>query len=105
VEDRQVTEVAKSDKSFVLSVVLAAVFGILGVHHFYVGRVFHGLFDLCLSLVGFSLLVLGFTEPRGSYVAIGALILLADYIHSVYFIYRLIVGTYADGKGRRVSFE
>jgi hypothetical protein len=38
-------------------------------------------------------------------VAIGALILLADYVHSMYFIYRLIVGTYADGKGRMVSFD
>ncbi len=104
-KDCQLVEVTRSDKSFVLSVVLAGVFGILGVHHFYVGRIFHGLFDLSLSIAGFSLLVLGFTEPRGSYVAIGALILLADYVHSMYFIYRLIVGTYADGKGRMVSFD
>ena len=38
-------------------------------------------------------------------MAIGVLILLADYMHSAYFIYRLIVGTYSDGKGRLISFE
>jgi TM2 domain-containing membrane protein YozV len=97
--------VTRSDKSFVLSVVLAGVFRILGVHHFYVGRISHGLFDLSLSIVGFSLLMLGFIEPRDSYVAIGVLILLGDYMHSAYFIYRLIVGTYSDGKGRLISFE
>ena len=98
-------EVETSEKSFVLSVILAGVFGILGVHHFYVGRIFHGLFDLSLSIAGFSLLVIGLAEPRGFYVAAGVVVLLVDYVHSLYFIYRLIVGTYVDGRGRLISFE
>ena len=40
----------RSEKSFTVSVVLAAVFGLLGIHHFYVGRIGHGLFDLGMTV-------------------------------------------------------
>ena len=39
-----------SRKSYVIAVCLAAIFGTVGIHHFYVGRWLHGLFDLSLLI-------------------------------------------------------
>jgi TM2 domain-containing membrane protein YozV len=84
-----------SSKSYVLSVCLVGVFGTLGVHHFYLGRWFHGVFDL--SLVVMTVIFFIIYWP----LAVATLVL--DVIHTVYFMYKLIVGEYRDGAGRFVG--
>lgn len=40
----------KSSKSYVVVVSLSAVFGVLGIQHFYLGRWLEGICDVLLSL-------------------------------------------------------
>ena len=40
-----------SPKSYVWAVCLVGIFGTLGVHHFYLGRWVHGMFDLGLVII------------------------------------------------------
>ena len=95
----------RSEKSFTVAVVLAGVFGLLGIHHFYVGRIGHGLFDLGMTVVGGYLIWTGIESEAVGKIGLGFLILALDYVHTVYFIYRLIVGTYRDGNGRYIKLE
>ena len=84
-----------SKKSYVTAVCLAGILGTLGIHHFYVGRWLHGLFDLSLlitAIIFFSL----------SFWILAILFLLADLIHNTYFVYKLIIGEYRDGSGRLI---
>ena len=85
-----------SDKSYAVAVCLSAVFGILGIHHFYLERWAMGLFDLALSIGGFILILNGNSW--------GILLLVIDSIHTIYVTYKLLVGEYADGLGRIVSY-
>ena len=76
-----------------------------GLHHFYVGRILHGLFDLSLSIVGFLLIFYGARDDvTNSIIASGVLFLILDAVHTVYFMYKLIVGEYRDGSGRLVKY-
>ena len=85
-----------SEKSYIVAVCLAAVFGIIGIHHFYVGRWWHGLFDLSLSIGGIALLLYG--------NLFGVVLLVIDIIHTVYFMYKLIVNEYRDGSGNLITY-
>jgi hypothetical protein len=96
---------SRSDKSFTTAVVLAAVFGLLGIHHFYVGRVGHGLFDIGMTILGVYLIWTGANAESDGRVVLGFMIIVLDYIHTVYFMYRLIVGTYKDGSGKLIKLE
>ena len=91
-----------SDKSYVTSAVLAGIFGVIGMHHFYVGRWGHGLFDLSMTVLGFIAIISadGFSVLMSS----GILLLLLDLIHTVYFMYKLIVGEYRDGTGLIIPY-
>ena len=84
-----------SSKSYIVSVCLVGVFGTLGVHHFYLGRWGHGVFDfgLVIMTVGFFFI----------FWPLSVVTLMLDVIHTVYFMYKLIVGEYRDGAGRFVS--
>ena len=90
-----------SDKSYVTAAVLAGIFGVIGIHHFYVGRWGHGLFDLSMMVLG----IITITSANGfsALMASGILLLLLDLIHTVYFMYKLIVGEYKDGTGSFVG--
>ena len=85
-----------SEKSYTIAVCFAAIFGIIGIHHFYVGRWRHGLFDLSLSIGGIVLLLYG--------NLFGIVLLAIDLIHTVYFIYKLIVNEYRDGSGKLITY-
>ena len=89
------TDRADSPKSFAVSVCLAAIFGTLGVHHFYLRRWLHGALDLSLVIMTVGFLVM--------FWPLSVLTLILDVIHTVYFMYKLIVGEYRDGAGRFVS--
>ena len=85
-----------SKKSYVIAVCLAGILGTLGIHHLYVGRWLHGLFDLSLLLTAIILFSLSLWIPA-------ILFLLADLIHNTYFVYKLIIGEYRDGSGRLIK--
>ena len=84
-----------SRKSYVTAVCLAAVFGTVGVHHFYVGRWLHGLFDLSL------LVAAGIFFFPSAWILAG-LFLIVDVVHNTYFVYKLIIGEYRDGYGKLI---
>ena len=84
-----------SSKSYVVSVCLVGVFGTVGVHHFYLGRWLHGAFDLSLGIMTVGFLFI--------FWPLSVVTLILDVIHTVYFMYKLIVGEYRDGAGRFVS--
>jgi len=92
-----------SDKNYAVAVVLAAVFSLLGVHHFYVGRAGHGLIDTGITIAAVYLIISGYTSGIEMRVGLGVLLIALDYVHTVYFTYRLITGTYSDGKGRIIQ--
>ena len=92
-----------SEKNYATAVVLAAVFSLLGVHHFYVGRIGHGLIDIGITIVAVYLIISGYTSGITIRVGLGVLLIALDYVHTVYFTYRLITGTYRDGKGRIIQ--
>ena len=87
----------RSPKSYVTAVCMAGIFGTLGLHHFYLGRWMHGAFDLSLALISFLLLFLCWP--------LAPVIFFVDIVHTVYFMYKLIVGEYIDGLGRVVLID
>ncbi len=87
---------AFSEKSYAIAVCISGVFGILGIHHFYLERWGMGLFDLSLSIIGFVLLAYGNSW--------GVLFLVVDIIHTIYVTYKLLVGEYEDGRGKIVAY-
>lgn len=93
--------VEASNKSYTVAVCLAGIFGVLGVHHFYLGRLAHGLFDLGLSVFGFTAIIIG--EPEGLVIA-GIVMLGIDVLHTLYVFFKLLVGEYKDGKGRLITY-
>ena len=87
----------KSEKSYTIAVVLSAVFGVIGIHHFYCNRIGMGLFDF-----GLFVLMLYFFIIGNSMVAY--IILLLDLIHTIIVTYQLLTGQYKDGDGKIISF-
>jgi len=85
-----------SHKSYGVAVCLSGIFGILGIHHFYLERWGMGFFDLGLSILGFGLMIFGYP--------IGFLFILIDGLHTIYVTYKLLVGEYADGDGRIIPY-
>lgn len=99
-----------SKKSYVVAVCLVGIFGTLGFHHFYVNRWLHGLFDLSLAVLTVACFVFaahGDLEGRNDtwLWLCGGLLYLVDCIHTVYFMYKLIIGEYMDGKGKPISYR
>ena len=85
-----------SKKSYLVAVCLAGILGTLGIHHFYVGRWLHGLFDL-------SLLITAIIFFSFSLWFLAILFILVDLIHNTYFVYKLILGEYRDGSGKLIK--
>ena len=89
----------KSHKSYPVAVSLSAIFGILGIHHFYLGRWLHGIADLSMSVAAFILIAVG-----GEVALIGIVILAVDLIHTFIVTILLLVGAYKDGAGNVVTY-
>ena len=85
-----------SQKSYAIAVTLSAIFGILGIQHFYLERWFLGIFDLSLSITGFILL------SEGHMLGLGLLAI--DAIHTLIVTYKLFVGEFKDGHGKIVAY-
>lgn len=90
----------ESSKSYPLAVILSGIFGIFGIHHFYCGRITHGLFDLSLSLVGFFLIY----SSSGTLILLGVLLLAIDVLHTIIVTFMLLVGSYKDGQGKIITY-
>ena len=86
-----------SPKSYMTAVILSGIFGILGIHHFYVERWGMGIFDFLLSIIGFGLLFMGYTVVGMTFLGI-------DIIHTIIVTYLLLVGQYKDGSGKIIAY-
>jgi len=86
----------KSPKSYGISVTLCGIFGVLGIHHFYLGDYLHGAVDLGLFILAVYLFSIGQD-------GMGMLFLLVDGLHSIIIFYYLIVEKWRDGQGRPVT--
>ena len=90
-----------SSKSYGVSVALCGIFGMLGIHHFYIGNWLHGLFDLLLFVFGVSLFS-SFEQPQE---AIGAILLVIDFVHTLLVSYKLISEKQKDGDGKLIVYH
>ena len=86
-----------SSKNYGVAACLAGIFGILGVHHFYLGCWLHGLLDLSMTIAGFGFI---FTDRP----LLGWSILAADWLHTITVTTMLLVGAYKDGRGHIVTY-
>lgn len=93
-----------SDKSYGASVALCMIFGVLGVHHFYLGNWVHGIFDLGLFIFGFGLLFTGIAGDDPMQMLLGGGLIALDALHTIVVTILLLVGKVKDGEGRVVSY-
>lgn len=93
-----------SPKSYSISVCLAAIFGIMGIHHFYTGRILLGLCDFGLFVASLTFYILFLQTSDPSYGIIALVTFIADFIHTVYVTFRLLVGAEHDGQGRIIAY-
>lgn len=90
-------ETLRSRKSYATAVSLSAVFGFMGIQHFYLGRPGEGLLDLGLSAGWIWCFATG--EPL-----LGLLFFLADWGHSIAVTILLLTGNFRDGEGKLVCY-
>lgn len=86
-----------SAKSYGVAVCLAAIFGTIGIHHFYLERWFEGIFDLGLLILTITLFVMGYP---GWAIVVFAI----DAIHTFVITILLLIGEFKDGHGKYVCY-
>lgn len=86
-----------SDKNYVVAVSLCFVFGVIGIHHFYLGRWVEGLIDLGLFVLTLFFFLNG--QP-----GLALLTLAIDYVHTFVITIMLLIGAFKDGKGNVVCY-
>jgi TM2 domain-containing membrane protein YozV len=87
----------KSTKSYPVAVSISAVFGVLGIHHFYLGRHIEGVFDLTLSILAAYFYINGD-------IGIAVIAFALDSIHTFIITIMLLTGSFKDGKGHYVCY-
>jgi hypothetical protein len=87
----------KSEKSYAVAVSLSAIFGVLGIQHFYLGRHLLGLVDLSLSILVVYFFVSG-------HLFYALLFFLLDFIHTLVITILLLTGSFEDGEGHIVCY-
>jgi TM2 domain-containing membrane protein YozV len=87
----------QSKKNYGVAVVFASVFGILGIHYFYIGRTVIGLIDLALSIAAFVCFIQGM-------ILLAIVLFFVDLLHSIYATYRLFTGQEHDGEGKLIIY-
>lgn len=92
-----------SEKSYGTAVALCGIFGVVGIHHFYVGNVVHGLIDLGLFLATVIFYIAGMEPGNEGLLAVAVLCFIADAIHTMIVFFRLIVGKQHDGSGKLIA--
>ncbi len=86
-----------SPKSYVVAVCLSAIFGVVGVQHFYLGRYVEGLIDVGLLVATLYCFFSGHL-----FLGIGFAII--DGLHTFIVTILLLIGSFNDGRGRRVCY-
>jgi len=86
-----------SDKSYTIAVCLSAVFGVVGIQHFYLGRWLEAIIDLVLFLATFYLF---FSGQILWALLVGAI----DAVHTLVVTIMLLAGAFRDGEGRLVCY-
>jgi TM2 domain-containing membrane protein YozV len=86
-----------SEKKYSTAVILSAVFGFVGIQHFYLGRLGEGLLDLGLTVAW----VYCFATAQ---FLLGALFLIADVVHALTVTIMLLTGNFRDGDGHVVCY-
>jgi TM2 domain-containing membrane protein YozV len=87
----------QSLKKYPTAVCLSGIFGLLGIHHFYLGRWLHGIVDLSMTIGAFVLIGIGLDF-------VGFLLLGVDIIHTFIVTILLLIGAYKDGGGNVVTY-
>ena len=86
-----------SNKSYAIAVCLSAIFGVVGIQHFYLERWVEAILDLSLFVATFWLL---FTGQWLGALVVGAI----DALHTLIVTILLLTGSFNDGHGRRVCY-
>ncbi len=87
----------KSPKSYTVAVGLSAVFGVIGIQHFYLGRHLLGIADLTLTALAVYFFVIG--EYLFAIFFFGL-----DFLHTIVVTTQLIIGSFKDGEGYYVCY-
>jgi len=87
----------KSEKSYAVAVCLSAIFGIIGVQHFYLGRHLLGIMDVSLSMAALYCFLTG-------NLLYAAVFFLLDFGHSIFVTIQLLTGNFEDGGGNTVCY-
>ncbi len=86
-----------SDKSYVVAVCISAIFGVMGVHHFYLGRYIEGTIDFSLFV---ATVYFYFTGQIGW----AALCFVLDSLHTFIITIMLLTGSFKDGRGKTICY-
>jgi len=97
IESETKTTKIASKKNYVVAVCLSGVFGVLGIHHFYLGRYLEGLLDLGLAIAAFVLYING-------NIGWALLIFAIDSLHTFIVTIMLLTGSVKDGEGHLVCY-
>ncbi len=87
----------RSPKSYGLAVSLSAVFGVLGIQHFYLERWFEAFIDFGLAVS--TVVLLFMREPL-----LALLVAAIDATHTFIVTIMLLTGSFRDGHGRLVCY-
>ena len=86
-----------SDKSYTIAVCLSAIFGVMGIQHFYLGRWVEATIDLALF---FGTIYFFVTGQFLFAIIVGAI----DGLHTFIVTIMLLTGSFRDGQGRLVLY-
>lgn len=86
-----------SEKNYVVAVCISGVFGMMGIHHFYLGRYIEGILDFSMFWLA---IYFYFTGQLG----LAALVFIVDFIHTFVVTIMLLVGAFKDGSGKIVCY-
>jgi TM2 domain-containing membrane protein YozV len=86
-----------SNRNYVVSVILSAIFGVIGVHHFYLRRWAMGIFDFLLFVTTIYFYI------QGNFT-LGTVFLILDGLHTLFVTYQLLTGQYREGDGKLVTY-
>jgi TM2 domain-containing membrane protein YozV len=86
-----------SDKSYTIAVCLSAIFGVMGIQHFYLGRLIEATIDLGLFIATLYFFLTG-------QILLAVLVGAIDAIHTFIVTIMLLTGSFRDGRGRLVLY-
>ena len=86
-----------SEKSYGVAVCLSAIFGVMGIHHFYIGRYLEGVIDFALFVATLYFYFSGQLLWAVLFFAI-------DGLHTFIITIMLLTGTFKDGKGNYICY-